>query len=276
VKAGGILDKLTETITGELSIDNPDRRKSFLIDKINEVIKPPRAATETNVNIRAMYLLNDLVNSHGGRFDREELYVMRGLILDTPVMIGHNRSDAPLARTFHAELEEKDGVLWLKSYFYWPRREEGAADEMLEKIDSGILKECSISFVYTFPECSVCGEDMRKCPHEIRLSSREESQQYFYYKGVKEVLETSLVYKGSVKGTFVTDKLARGNNSQVLVNLNDYRKIISIQKPQSGKAALYSLGTDYGGRPGISFEDSDLKAAIARRKARLYLVAAVK
>jgi len=276
VKAGGILEKLTETITGELSIDNPDRRKTFLIDKINEVIKPPRAATGTNVNIRAMYLLNDLVNSHGGRFDRVELSVLSGIILDTPVMIGHNRSEAPLARTFHAELEEQDGVLWLKSYFYWPRREDGAADETLEKIDSGILKECSISFVYTFPECSVCGEDMRKCPHEIRLSSREESQQYFYYKGVKEVLETSLVYKGSVKGTFVTDKLARVNNSQVVVNLSDYRKIISIQKPEAGKAALYSLGPDCGGTPEISFEDTDLKVAIARKNERLFLVAAMK
>jgi hypothetical protein len=210
-------EMITETLTGQLSIDNPDGRKAFLIDKINKVINPPRPATETNVNIRAMYLLNDLVNSHGGRFDREELSALCELILDTPVMIGHNRAEAPLARTFHAELEEKDEVLWLKSYFYWPRRDEGAADEMLEKIDSGILKECSISFVYTLPECSVCGEDMRKCPHQIDLSSDEERKQYFYYKGVKEVLETSLVYKGSVKGTFVTDKLALANNAQITV-----------------------------------------------------------
>jgi len=273
VKAGGNLDKLTETITGELSIDNPDRRKSFLIDKINEIIRPPRAATETNVNIRAMYLLNDLVNSHGGRFDREELSVLRELILDTPVMIGHNRSEAPLARTFHAELEEKGGNLWLKSYFYWPRREEGVADETLEKIDSGILKECSISFVYAFPECSICGEDMRKCPHEINLSSDEENKQYFYYRGVKEVLETSLVYKGSVKGTFVTDKLALADRSQVLVKLNDYRKIISIQKPEAGKATLYFLGPNNGARPEISFEDPTLKATVVQKKGRLYLAA---
>jgi hypothetical protein len=267
---------ITETLTGQLSIDNPDGRKAFLIDKINKVINPPRPATETNVNIRAMYLLNDLVNSHGGRFDREELSALCELILDTPVMIGHNRAEAPLARTFHAELEEKDEVLWLKSYFYWPRRDEGAADEMLEKIDSGILKECSISFVYTLPECSVCGEDMRKCPHQIDLSSDEERKQYFYYKGVKEVLETSLVYKGSVKGTFVTDKLALANNAQITVSLNNYRKIISVHKPKNGQAALYSLGQDCGSRPGISFDDPDIKAAVVRRNGCLYLVAAMK
>lgn len=270
------MEKITETLTGQLSIDNPDRRKAFLIDKINEVIKPPRAATDKNVNIRAMYLLNDLVNSHGGRFDGEELSELCKLILDTPVMIGHNRAEAPLARTFCAELEEKDGVLWLKSYFYWPRKENGTADEILEKIDSGILKECSISFVYTFPECSVCGEDMRKCAHEINLSSDDNDRQFFYYKGVKEVLETSLVYKGSVKGTFVTDKLSRPDKAQIAVSLNNHKKVISLLKPGNGHAALYSLGREWSDRLDISFEDNDIKATIARKNGSLYLVAALK
>ena len=113
------MEKLIEILSGELSIDKPEDRKSFLIDRINDVIKPPRLATEDNVNIRAMYLLNDLVNSHGGRFERAELAALCQLLLDTPVMIGHNRAEAPLARTFHAELEERQDALWLKSYFYW-------------------------------------------------------------------------------------------------------------------------------------------------------------
>lgn len=270
------MEKITETLIGELSIDEPDQRKTLLIDKINEVIKPPRTATESNVNIRAMYLLNDLVNSHGGRFDREELAALCGLIPDTPVMIGHNRAEAPLARTFHAELEEKDGVIWLKSYFYWPKKDEGAVDEMLEKIDSGILKECSISFVYTFPECSVCGEDMRKCPHRIDLSSDENSKQYFFYKGVKEVLETSLVYKGSVKGTFVTDKLARADSAQITVSLKNYKKIVALRRPKNGLAAICSLGRDCDIRPDISSDHPDLKVTIARRSGSLYLVAEMK
>jgi hypothetical protein len=147
---------------------------------------------------------------------------------------------------------------------------------MLEKIDSGILKECSISFVYTFPECSVCGEDMRKCPHQIDLSSDEDRKQYFYYKGIREVLETSLVYKGSVKGTFVTDKLARVDSARITISLNNHRKIISIQKPENGQAALYPLGQDCGKRPDISFDDPDIKAAIARRDGSLFLFAAMK
>jgi len=256
------LEKITETLSGELSLDKPDQRKAFLIERINSVIKPPRPATENNVNIRAMYLLNDMVNSHGGRFEQSELSAICRLILDTPVMIGHNRAEAPMARTFHAELEEKADLLWLKSYFYWPNRGDGSADEILEKIDSGILKECSISFVYTFPECSVCGEDMRKCPHDIDLSS--------------EILETSLVYKGSVKGTFVTDRLARSNCVQITVDLNNHKRIMTIQKLNNGQAGLYFLDKNCKILPEISFDDSDIKTTFVARENCLYLVTSKK
>jgi hypothetical protein len=202
------LEKLTEILVGSLSLGSLDNRLAFLVERINDVIKPPRKATADNVNIRAMYVVNDLVNSHGGRFRSEDLALLRDLICDTPVLVGHNRSGAPLARTFHAELEEKDGVLWLKSFFYWPRGEDSAKDDLLLKIDSGLLKECSISFTYTFPECSVCGEDMRSCPHDIDFSNLDISHPHFIYNGITQVIETSLVYKGSVKGTYVTDRLS--------------------------------------------------------------------
>jgi hypothetical protein len=268
------MEMITETLSGELSIDNPNERKAFLIDRINDVIKPPRPATEDNVNIRAMYLLNDLVNSHGGRFEGEELSVLSKLILDTPVMIRHNRAEAPLARTFHAELEEKEDVLWLKSYFYWPSRGEGAADEVLEKIDSGILKECSISFVYTLPQCSVCGEDMRKCPHDINLSSNDNLRQYFYYRGIKEVLETSLVYKGSVKGTFVTDRLARSGVIQVTALFGNHKRLITIPKPEDRRAILLHLDIDNKSLPELSVDDPAIKSTIARKNGHLYLAVA--
>jgi hypothetical protein len=198
-----MLEKITEILIGSLSLDTPDMRRAALIDKINSTIKPPREATADNVNIRAMYVVNDLVNSHGGRFRREDLTKLCELIVDTPVLVGHNREETPLARTFHAELEERGNVLWLKSYFYWPK--SGEQDDLLLKIDSGILKECSISFVYTTPECSVCGDDIRKCPHD--LGSGPDAP-HFIYGGISQVLETSLVYKGSVKGTYITDRLS--------------------------------------------------------------------
>jgi hypothetical protein len=204
------LEKITEILIGNLSLGSIDDRMGFLVGKINEVIKPPREATSDNVNIRAMYVVNDLVNSHGGRFRREDMARLCELISDTPVLIGHNRSDTPLARTFYAELEQRGEALWLKSYFYWPKTKVGETDDLLLKIDSGVLKECSISFTYTFPECSICAEDIRKCPHETAFNSGNKDQPHFIYNGITHVLETSLVYKGSVRGTYITDKLSIG------------------------------------------------------------------
>jgi hypothetical protein len=210
---GGILEKITEVLIGSLSLGDSEDRRAALIDQINSIIKPPKPATAENVNIRAMFVVNDLINSHGGRFRREDLSKLCDLIADTPVLVGHNHAETPLARTFHAELEERGNVLWLKSYFYWPRSE--GSDELLLKIDSGILKECSISFIYTVPECSVCGEDIRKCPHELGAGP---DSPHFIYGGISQILETSLVYKGSVRGTYITDKLSADIEKAIHVN----------------------------------------------------------
>lgn len=202
------MEKLTELLVGHLSLNSPDDRQAFLIEQINRAVKPPQAANAENINIRAMYIVNDLVNSHGGRFRREDLSRICELLADSPVLVGHNRADIPLARTFYAELEERDGINWVKSYFYWPKSADSQPDELQRKIDSGVLKECSISFVYSFPECSVCGEDFRRCNHEANHAAAGHEQAHFIYRDIQQVLETSLVYKGSVRGTHITDKLS--------------------------------------------------------------------
>jgi hypothetical protein len=231
---GGIL-KITEILIGKLSLDDPPDRRAALVDKINSVIKPPRPATADNVNIRAMYVVNDLVNSHGGQFRREDLSKLCELIVDTPVLIGHNRAETPLARTFHAELEERANVLWLKSYFYWPKSDN--QDDLLLKIDSGILKECSISFIYTLPECSLCGEDIRKCPHELGAGP---DGPHFIYGGISQVLETSLVYKGSVRGTYITDKLSEIGSPVIATNDIEQNKSIYLNL-LDGKTAVLPI-----------------------------------
>jgi hypothetical protein len=160
-----------------------------------------------------MYVVNDQVNSHGGRFRGGDLLHLCMLIADTPVLIGHNRVGEPMARTFHAEVEKRGDVLWLKSYFYWPKTEN---DDFLAKIDSGVFKECSISFTFTYPECSACGQDIRNCPHEIELNSQGADKTYFLYRGITQVLETSLVYKGAVRGTHITDRLIEGGDTIII------------------------------------------------------------
>ena len=148
-----------------------------------------------------MYIISDSINSYGGRFDRTDLPAMAGLFIDSPVLIGHDKSGLPVARNFWAETVEKDGRLWIKSYFYWPKHAEGASKLALN-IDAGIYKECSVSFVYALPECSACGKDIRSCGHQVSADV------FFYYRGIEKILETSLVYRGAIPDTAITRDLS--------------------------------------------------------------------
>lgn len=271
------MEKLNEILIDSLSVSKPAERIDFLVDLINKSINPPRKAAADNVNIRVMFIVNDRVNSHGGRFRRSDLEVLSRLIVDTPVLIGHNRAGAPLARNFHAELESKGDAVWLKCYFYWPRVPDGETDKLLEKIDSGVLKECSISFTYTFPECSECGQDIRNCSHNIDLNNihNRDSATHFIYGGISEVLETSLVYKGSVKGTYLSDKLSSLPGPEIALNIGGKRREISLPRwsVSALRISIVDLGLAEADPAEILSKSPDLAACLGFRRGNAYLLA---
>ncbi len=195
------MEKINALQTAELSAAVVNNNFERYVDLINENIKPPVPVTVDNVIIRAMYIISDETNSYGGKFDRSDLPDIARLFIDSPVMIGHDKSGLPVARNFWAETVEKGDRLWVKSYFYWLKNAEGS-EKLRLNIDSGIYKECSVSFIYGLPECSACGGDIRECGHQIS------DDIFFYYRNVEKILETSLVYRGSIPDTTLTDQLA--------------------------------------------------------------------
>ena len=186
-----------------------------LIELINQNINPPSPIVETDVYIRAMYVVSDEVNSFGGRFPVEEHEQLSKLLVDSPVMVGHRKDKLPIARNFHATVVDRDGRSWVKCYFYW-LKSALKADDLRENIDGGIYKECSIGFTFAFPECSICGKDIRSCEHEsfskYNLSDGE-IVCHFNYRRIERVLETSLVYRGALPDTSVSKELNLGRNN---------------------------------------------------------------
>jgi hypothetical protein len=197
--------------TTELSATIINKDLQTYVDLINRNIKPPVPLEVSQVLIRAMYIVSDATNSYQGRFDRSDLPAIARLFIDSPVLIGHDKSGLPVARNFWAETVEKDGRLWIKCYFYWLKDVEGA-DRLRLNIDSGIYKECSVSFTYTMPECSACGKDIRFCGHQVGDGV------FFYYRGVEKILETSLVYRGSVPDTSITNQLNFDSEKDAIIN----------------------------------------------------------
>lgn len=186
-----------------------------LVQQINRNVRPPDPLGPNDVYIRSMYIVSDRVNSFGGRFPEEEHQRLAELLIDSPVMVGHRKDKLPVGRNFHAERTERDGRPWVRSYFYWLRSSKGAGN-LAENIDGGVYKECSVAFTFGFPECSICGKDIRLCPHQpleryTRYGRRVTC--HFNYRQIERVLETSLVYRGAVPETSIAKALAEGNKS---------------------------------------------------------------
>ena len=180
-----------------------------LVFLINSRIKPPRPVTREQIFIRTMFLVSDEINSYGGRFPLEELHRIAELAIDSPVMVGHTKEKLPIARNFKAEVVQRDGRHWVKVWFYWMKNAKDAAS-LRENVDHGIYKECSLGFVFELPECSICGQDMRRCSHvpfKSYATEGGEKEAYFNYRNVTRILETSLVYRGAVPNTSMSDEL---------------------------------------------------------------------
>lgn len=203
------MENLIGKITASL-IEKDQSLPDGLIDKINDNVRPPEAIRPDDIYIRAMYLLSDEVNSYGGRFPVDEHDCIIRLLVDCPVLVGHRKDSLPIARTFYAEKEYRDGRNWVKVYFYWLKNSD-TGEDLRKNIDGGIYKECSISFIFRFPECSICGSDIRDCRHrpfkKYDTKDGKQKEAYFNYRQIEKVLEVSLVYRGSVHETSITGNL---------------------------------------------------------------------
>ena len=223
-----------------------------LINLINSNISPPEAVGEDDVYIRAMYIVSDQVNSFGGCFPVDEHEKLCELLIDSPVMVGHRKDHLPIGRNFFAKTVEKEGRQWVKCYFYWLKNADGA-ETLRENIDGGIYKECSIGFTFLFPECSVCGKDIRTCRHEpfeeYEISGNKTTC-YFNYRQIERVLETSLVYRGAVTDTSISKDLKVDNFKNPVGNDNISFEEKEIQSPlELDPSCRYVVTPYYDGLP---------------------------
>lgn len=193
-----------------------------LIELINQRIDPPEKVHADDVYVRAMYVVSDEVNSFGGCFPLDEHPRLAELLVDSPVMIGHRKDKLPIGRTFHSAMTERDGRPWVKSYFYW-LRSDARAEQLRDNIDGGVYKECSVAFTFMFPECSLCGHDIRTCEHQPLQDytvNGLEQHCHFNYRRLEKVLETSLVYRGAVPHTRITKELGVSDDTTPLADID--------------------------------------------------------
>jgi hypothetical protein len=174
---------------------------------LNERVNPPTPLTLADVHIRALRVVSDQVNDHGGRFPREEHEHLRDLLVDSPVMIGHDHATLPIARNFAARLVDEGERQWVEAWFYWLRGEGESHDQLAADIDGGVVKEGSIGFEFRLPQCSICRQDIRTCEHipglDYAVADGSVRTAHYEYREIVRVLETSLVYRGATPETHI-------------------------------------------------------------------------
>jgi hypothetical protein len=190
---------ITQELSGQV-ISAQSKVSKRDLDLIQRLPNPPLLPlTEDDIYVRRCRLAGEVIDSHGGCFRGEDLTTLLKLTWGAPTLIGHNRQTVGVGRFFGGRIEEHQGHRYIVPKFYWLKA-HSKAEDLRVNIDGGIYSEASIAFTFRHPTCSICGEDIRSCQH---WPGEEYDSQtcFFYYDGIDQVMEGSIVYRGATPGT---------------------------------------------------------------------------
>lgn len=163
MKDGYVADVQGQSPLAEAELSQED------MAKINQYTRRPYGPEE--VFVFSMVLCDNQVDRDGERFPIESLEKLRELFLGKTCIFDHQRVSAnQAARIFDTALEQDAGELTeagepltkLSARAYLPRTK--GSEEIIAQIDSGMLKEVSVSCAVGRKVCSVCGQE--DCGHE--------------------------------------------------------------------------------------------------------------
>lgn len=208
---------------------------------INQHTLSPVTAKE--VAVFRLDLCNDQVDRHISRFPVEELHrISDDLIVGKPLMelhdmpshgmFGSNRGSQPVGKFFRSQVVEENGKTSVQPDVFLLRGH--GEDDIIAKIEAGILAGTSISFALDRPECSSCGCDIRDCAH---MPGEEVDGEvcHVILKEVTDVFEGSIVPLGSQGTEFVE---ARADDGEPVLPLKEAIKQArgAVTDPWKGSA----------------------------------------
>jgi len=172
------------------------------VELIRALKNPPLVElTPDDIYVRRVRLAGDRVDAYGGRFRAEDLPRLLKMTEGLPLLIGHRKDTLGIARFFDGGIEDYEGAHYIVPRFYWLKK-HSAAEDLRLSLDGGLVTQASLSFSFKRPTCSVCGEDIRTCAHQIGKTYLGCPQPcFYYYDEIMRVNEGSLVYQGAEPGT---------------------------------------------------------------------------
>jgi hypothetical protein len=141
------------------------------------------------------------VDRHHSRFPEEELDRINALVVGRPLMERHDlKGSLPRGTFFRSALHRDDEKVSVRPDVYVLRTAENA--DFILNIEGGVYRETSIGFAFRIPECSVCGNDLRRCDH-VPGRTYGDASCHYVMRDVIEVIEGSVVPSGSQGTGFV-------------------------------------------------------------------------
>ena len=140
------------------------------MELINRLARKPLSQEE--VYTFEVKLCDNKIDRDLERFPRESLEELAELFVGKRGVFGHNwaapTQQAMIYKTELAIGDDRNSMgepyVALMGYAYMPRNENN--QPLVEKIESGIKREVSISCAAGRKICSVCGSEAQKCEHE--------------------------------------------------------------------------------------------------------------
>lgn len=209
----GPMNLFKESLTGSL-LPGRNIATNNDVEIINSLENaPPIPVKKEDIYVRKCRLTGDGINCYNGRFHTEDLQELLKKTQGVSCLVGHRKDTAGIARFFGGAIEEhtafnpatgKDETMsFIVPKIYWMKEHSGAEDIRVN-IDGGIYHSASISWYFDKPVCGLCGKDIRSCDH-IPGQKYDGELCFFWYEGIGEVLEGSIVFSGGHPGTGFED-----------------------------------------------------------------------
>lgn len=190
----------TGRLVGRAAPEVEAERDAELAAAVNRFALRPLARAEFAVF--AMDLCHNQIDRHHSRFPEEELAKISAMVPGRPLMERHDlRGSLPRGTFFRSTLHREEGRVSVRPEVYVLRTRENA--DFILNIEGGVYRETSIGFSFEFPECSVCGRDIRTCDH-VPGRRYDAATCHFVMRGVIDVIEGSVVSSGSQGTRFVS------------------------------------------------------------------------
>ena len=259
-----------ESIMKELNVKKSLTEESYLLEgitftqfketistedlsKINKFTVKPIESKD--ITVYTALLIDDKITRNNTLYNKDfqsmllSLPAGEGNFIGSPILFGEAKdhqhaASAQVGRIFDAwQVIDKDKHYGVMAKIYVLNETN---EDLISKINSGVLKEMSISTKVELPVCSICGQSILTCDHTIGINGC-----YVTMSGKGFVAEASFV-------------AVPGSNSAKILTANDMKNFLRLENLEATLAPIIAAGVS--SLPTIEYINEAIASGTVRKE----------